>query len=87
MLKREATDVNNQYIAGLNYENGWGVPQDFVEAAKWYQRAADQGHLSAQYMLGHIYEKGRGVLKDDIEAVKWWRLAAEQSYLHAHDIG
>ena len=27
---------------GVLYENGQGVPQDDIEAAKWYQKAVDQ---------------------------------------------
>jgi TPR repeat protein len=30
------------------YANGHGVPADYKEAVKWYQMAADQGHIAAQ---------------------------------------
>jgi uncharacterized protein len=50
-------DANNgiakaQLILGEVYQNGQGIPQDYNEAFKWYQLAADQGHASANT---HIY--------------------------------
>ncbi|MDA9260795.1 sel1 repeat family protein, partial [Puniceicoccaceae bacterium] len=64
--------------------NGRGVPQDDVEAAKWYRKAAEQGHVEAQYNLGYMYDFGYGgVPEDDTEAVKWYRKAAEQGYAQA----
>jgi TPR repeat protein len=40
----------------------WGVPQNLVEAAYWYQRAAAQGDPDAQYLLGVSTEPlARGV--------------------------
>jgi len=32
---------------GVMCERGQGVPQDYIEAYKWYARAAEQGYLSA----------------------------------------
>ena len=51
---------------------------DLAEAAKWYRKAAEQGHSEAQYQLGECYYCGHGVDKDYNEAVKWFRKAAEQ---------
>ena len=65
---------------GLMYHNGWGVPQDYKEAARLYRLAAEQGDADAQGNLGVMYERGYGVPQDDKEAVNWYRLAAEQGY-------
>ena len=72
-----------QYILGWMYDEGMDVPQDHVEAAKWYRLAARQGDAMAQFSLGMMYAEGRGVLQDRDEAVKWWRLAAEQGHERA----
>jgi tetratricopeptide (TPR) repeat protein len=69
---------------GLCYECGRGVEKDVVEAVKWYQKAAEQGHSRAQCNLGYMYEIGRGVETDVAEAVKWYRKAAEQGLSRAH---
>jgi uncharacterized protein len=60
------------------YAAGQGVPQDYREAARWYQSAAEQGQLEAEYNLGVLYAEGQGVLQDYRLAARWYRLAAEQ---------
>jgi TPR repeat protein len=45
----------SQYFLGTLYENGLGVPQDFVEAAKWYRKASDQGNSNAQFSLAEVF--------------------------------
>ena len=71
-------DALAQFNLGVRYANGEGVPQDDVEAVRWYRLAADQGHAEAQFNLGAMYDDGRGVPEDDAEAVRWYRLAADQ---------
>ena len=67
-----------QYLLGMMYGEGIGVPQDNKEAVKWYRLSAEQEIAEAQYNLGIMYSNGRGVPQDYKEAVKWYRLAAEQ---------
>jgi TPR repeat protein len=40
-----------QFDLGVAYHFGQGVPQDEVEAVKWYRKAAVQGYDKAQYNL------------------------------------
>jgi TPR repeat protein len=54
-----------------------GVPRDYKEALKWYQKAADLGNADAQYWLGNMYYFGEGVLEDSKEAAKWFQKAAD----------
>ena len=69
-----------RFSLGPLYDNGDGVPEDDVEAVRWYRLAAEQGLDVAQYSLGVMYANGTGVPEDDAEAVRWYRLAAEQGY-------
>ena len=46
-----------QFTLGAMYAAGEGVPQDFVEAVRWYRLAAEQGHAWAQYNLGVRYPR------------------------------
>ena len=62
------------------YFNGKGVPKDYVKAAKWYLKAAEQGYAWAQHKLGVMYANGRGVPQNDAEAIKWFRMAADQGH-------
>ena len=49
-----------------------------AEAAKWYTRAADQGHTGAQVNLADMYDRGEGVEQDQVLANTWYHRAAEQ---------
>jgi TPR repeat protein len=79
----ENGDAAAQFKLGLYYSQGQGVPQDYVEAVKWYRKAAEQGDAGAQSMLGMIFYfgddiAGNSVGKDYSEALKWIRKAADQ---------
>ena len=71
-------DVETIYRKGDACYFGRGVAQDYVEAARLYRLAAEQGHARARFFLGVMFYNGRGVAQDDGEAVRWYRLAAEQ---------
>jgi TPR repeat protein len=71
-------DVRAQGALGGLYADGRGVPQDYVEAVKWFRLAAAQGLAVAQYALGMLYRNGQGVPQDAAEAAQWFRLAAAQ---------
>ena len=47
----EGGDPDAQFSLGASYAEGDGIPQDDAEAARWYQRAAEQGHVWAQNNL------------------------------------
>ena len=81
--RAEAGDAGAQYLLGLMYKKGKGVPQDDNEAAKWFRLAADQGDAEAQFYLGVSYDKGEGVPQDYKEALKSYRLAADQGLAEA----
>ena len=50
----EKGDVNAQGRLATMYLHGRGVEQNYEESAKWYQKAADQGHPVAQNNLGNM---------------------------------
>ena len=60
-LKSEQNDAKQQFALGVKYEDGDGVPQSYIEAAKWYRLAANQGDADAQCSLGERYYNGQGV--------------------------
>lgn len=77
--RAEQGDALAQFSLGVLYDMGQVVPQDHVEACKWFRKAADQGHSSAQFNLGVAYADGMGVPQDYVEAHKWHNLAASQA--------
>jgi uncharacterized protein len=84
-LREEAErgEIISQYVLGLFYYNGDGIPQDYEEAAKWFRRAADQGYDMPQFMLGKLYASGRGVPKNIVVSQMWLTLSAAQGNEHA----
>ncbi len=76
-------DADAQYILGVKFAKGRGVPQSDSEAIKWFQKAAEKKHVDAQYILGLMYATGRGVPESDSEAVKWYQKAAGQGHADA----
>ncbi|KAG0258924.1 hypothetical protein DFQ27_004392, partial [Actinomortierella ambigua] len=64
-------------LAG-KYRDGDGLSRSDSEAFRWYQRAADWGHVVAQRNLGELFLHGRGTQQSDSEAAKWYQKAAEQ---------
>ena len=62
---------------------GKGVPQDKTEAARWFRKAAEQGHGEAQYRLAMLLLSGDGVRRDTAEATRLFRKAAEQGHAKA----
>jgi len=65
------------FLMGTAYDEGLGVAADAGEAAVWFRRAADRGHMLAQHNLGNAYADGRGVAQEDATAIHWWRKAAD----------
>ncbi len=74
-----------QFDLGALYWQGRGVPQDFAEAARWFQLAAKQGYAKAQAALGDLYLVGWGVPRDNRAAQIWFRKAAEQGVARAQN--
>jgi TPR repeat protein len=85
MLQTQAAQGHTeaQTTLGHLYNNGRGVPQDYVKAAQWYEKAAALGDMKAQHHLGALYENGRGVPKDYPKAHLWQEKAAVQGYVLA----
>lgn len=59
----EQGDATAQFALGVMYATGLGVPNDFVEAAKWYRLAAVQGMACLATASAHAGEV------DDVRAL------------------
>lgn len=81
MAAAETGNVEAQYLLGKMYDRGGlGVPENKVEALKWYRAAANQGCPDAQYELGYKYYHSSldppglttyGVLPNNAEKERW----------------
>ncbi len=68
---------------GKLYAYGFGVPQNFRRAIKWYKLSAEQGNADAQFALGMLYSYEASIPKDYPQTLKWITLAAEQGHAKA----
>ncbi|MBO9562853.1 MAG: SEL1-like repeat protein [Niastella sp.] len=57
-----------------------------VQAAAWYQQAADLGEPIAMYNLALLYRDGRGVAKNNYQFTTWLNLSAQRQYLPAKQL-
>ena len=67
-----------QFDLARLYHEGRHLQKDIAQAAKWYRKAAAQGHTPAQINLAMMYIGGDGVKVDLAEARKWFTQAADQ---------
>ncbi len=76
LMRAEGGDPLAQQDVAYLYEQGQGVLQDFVEAARWYRLSAEQGEAYAQRALAGLYQDGRGVAQDHVLAHMWFNIAS-----------
>jgi localization factor PodJL len=76
-------DPSAAYEVAVRYAEGKGVPVNYDEAAKWYDRASDGGIVPAMFRLGTLYEKGLGGRKDIDAARRYYIRAAEAGHAKA----
>jgi len=80
-------------IANTDYAAGTADPlasgkqamarQDYVGAAEWFKRAAEQGKPESQYRYAMLFRNGQGVAQDNSLALQWLQRAAPQGYVDA----
>lgn len=68
----ERGDPEASFFAGYLYEATGCVANDPARAARFYQRAAELGHVEARNALGRLYGLGRGVPQDYVAAYRWY---------------
>jgi uncharacterized protein len=74
----EEGNVTAQNKLGLLYKVGRGVPQNYVQAKRWFEEAAKQGHAGAQINLGMLYLQEDAPPRSPQMAMFWFSRAAEQ---------
>lgn len=77
-------DVVAQYQLGITFR--WGPHKDPGTAARWFEKAADQGFADAEFALGNMaYGDGDGDVHDYPSALNWFQKAANQGDAPAQD--
>lgn len=62
----------------LEGEAGSARRTNYVEALRWFERAASNGVVSAANTAADLCAKGKGTPPDSTRAVHWYRVAADQ---------
>lgn len=75
-----AGDADAEYLAGLRYLNGRGVPKDIWLAARLIEDAARAGAVGAIHTLGILRFAGIGVARDIVEAYRCLAAATAAGY-------
>ncbi len=74
-------DASSQNTLGVMYAKGVGVPINYVRAAYWFQKAADQRYAAAIYHLGVLYKAGPdGIHQDLARADNYFTASALAGY-------
>ncbi len=88
LFKEVADDEANEFPeAKLRYGdclyNGKGVRQDWAEALKYFEKAAENGLKVAMYNAGNLHFRGVASKRDEAKAIYYMKLAAYNEYLPA----
>ncbi len=70
-------DPTAQFSLAQLYLNGSGVDRDERQAARWFNLAAEKGHVGAQALLGRMLLNGQGVPRERARGLMWLMLAKE----------
>ena len=68
---------------GHMYEEGLGVPQNYILAMNWYRQAADNDLPEAQHNMGLLYYHGYGVAQNLVESFRWFKKAADEGLMES----
>lgn len=66
-----------QLQLGLLCAAGQGVPEDFVQAMAWFQKAHAQKQPHAACRIASLHRDGKGVAQSLEEAARWYRIEAD----------
>ena len=76
ITEQQPINIDTTYSRGIDcYFGQNGVEQDFEEATKLFQQAADGGHIWAMDALGCCYAEGKGVEQDYEKAIELFQRA------------
>jgi len=70
--------VDGQLHLGNMYMAGIGVRRDYQQAAKYYNLAAQSGHILAIYNLAQMHATGTGMMRSCTAAVELYKSVAER---------
>ena len=77
-------DAEAQYLVGVAYLEGKGLPQNPAQGIRWLRHAASQRHVGARFALGNAYLHGVGVKPNPAGAARLFREGAVDRHSESH---
>lgn len=72
-------DPDAQYNVARLCLEGVGGPKDVKQAVRWFNLAAEKGHVQSQAMLGHLLFTGAAGMRQRARGLMWLTLAKESA--------
>ncbi len=79
----EMDDILANYIFGIAYAHGAGVPINKIKSSKYFEHAANLGHERSAILLAGLLQSGDGVRKDMNRAFALFLRAAKAGHFEA----
>jgi len=70
----------NSFGTCLQYGRASDVPQDFIAARAYYEKAVSLGDTDAYFGLGELYAHGWGVVEDRAKALEFYERVLVEGY-------
>jgi len=79
-------DAEAQYNLANAYLKGEGVEKNEKEAAKWFEKSANQDYADAQMAMGFVYRGGGARPMNKVLSYMWFDLAAKNGDDGAYEL-
>lgn len=79
-------DPRAQYMIGIMYAKGKGVPKDRCISTIWTEKSARQGNSNAALLMAFTFRIGGGVRQSDEMAYRWASYAHKLGHSEAYDL-
>jgi TPR repeat protein len=66
-------------MTAMFYATAKGTPQSYPDAAKWWTKAAEAGHVLSAQSLSMVYRGGSGVKSNPELSAQWGKYYTEHS--------
>lgn len=69
-----------EYLLGLIYSEGRGLPHNWKKAIQWFTIAANHGHAKAMFYLGRCHHYGINMERNTMRALELYSKSADLGY-------
>lgn len=78
MTSAELGSGQGMASVAMMYKNGLSVPEDAVEALRWFEKAGYEGNVTAMHFAAGMHLHAQGVPYNPQAAFRWFQAAADE---------